>query len=300
LLPARGWIKNGKQRQKDATMAHYSIGTASADDMALMRSWAADEGWNPGVGDIHAFHAADPSGFLVGRLDGRPVSCISVVRYESHFGFLGFYIARPEIRGQGYGIQIWRAGMTWLAGRNVGLDGVVAQQENYRKSGFALAWNNIRYEGALAPAAVPESVELVEARSMPFDLLAACDRRFFPARRDAFLSCWIGLPGRHALVAVREGRIDGMAAIRPGSGAARIGPLYAGTPQIAAALAGELARRSQAATVAIDVPDRNRAAMALVESLGLRPAFETARMYTKGAPEIDMAGLFGVASLELG
>jgi hypothetical protein len=281
-------------------VANYSIGIASADDMALMRAWAAEEGWNPGAGDIHAFQAADPRGFLVGRLDGKPVTCISVVRYESHFGFLGFYIARPEIRGQGYGIQIWRAGMTWLAGRNVGLDGVVAQQENYRKSGFALAWNNIRYEGALAQTAVPADLELVDARSVPFDLLAAYDKRFFPASRDAFLSCWIGLPGRHALVALRDGRIDGMGVIRPGVGATRIGPLYAGTPQIAAALAGALAQRLRATTVAIDVPDRNRAAIALVKSLGLRPAFETARMYTDGAPEIDAAGQFGVASLELG
>jgi GNAT superfamily N-acetyltransferase len=278
----------------------YSIGVASAEDLALMRSWAAEEGWNPGAGDIHAFQAADPRGFLVGRLDGKPVTCISVVRYESDFGFLGFYIARPEIRGQGYGIQIWRAGMTWLAGRNVGLDGVVAQQENYRKSGFALAWNNIRHEGALAPTDLPKDVELVDARSVPFDLLAAYDRRFFPASREAFLSCWVGLPGRHALVAMRDGRIDGMAAIRPGVSAARIGPLYAGTPQIAAALASVLAQRLEAKTVAVDVPDRNRAAMALFQSLGLQPAFETARMYTDGVPEIDKAGLFGVASLELG
>jgi hypothetical protein len=281
-------------------MAQYSIGIASAEDMALMRSWAADEGWNPGAGDIHAFQAADPRGFLVGRLDGRPVSCISVVRYESHFGFLGFYIARPETRGQGYGIEIWRAGMTWLAGRNVGLDGVVAQQENYRKSGFALAWNNIRHEGALGQTDMPNHVELVDARNVPFDRIAAYDRRFFPAGRDAFLSCWIGLPGRHALVALRDGRIDGMGVIRPGVGAARIGPLYATSPQIAAALASALAQRAQAKTVAIDVPDRNRAALALAQSLGLRPAFETARMYTHGVPEIDMAGLFGVASLELG
>jgi ribosomal protein S18 acetylase RimI-like enzyme len=291
---------NGTCSERTQVVGNYSIGVASVEDLALMRSWAADEGWNPGAGDIHTFHAADPHGFLVGRLDGRPVSCISVVRYESHFGFLGFYIARPEIRGQGFGIQIWRAGISHLAGRNVGLDGVVAQQENYRKSGFAPAWNNIRHEGALAPAEVPKGVELVDARSMPFDLLAAYDRRFFPACRDAFLSSWIGLPGRHALVAMRDGRINGMAAIRPGIGAARIGPLYAASPQIAAALAGELAQRLQATALAIDVPDRNRTAIDLFQSLGLGPVFETARMYTDGAPEIDAAGLFGVTSLELG
>ncbi|MGE0150977.1 MAG: GNAT family N-acetyltransferase [Reyranellaceae bacterium] len=281
-------------------MGSYSISVASADDVALMVSWAGDEGWNPGEGDSIPFRAADPGGFLVGRLDGRPVTCISVVRYEEHFAFLGFYIARPEARGQGYGIRIWRAGMERLAGRNVGLDGVVAQQGNYRKSGFVLAWNNIRYEGAVAPPPAPAGVELVDLRAVAFDRLAAYDRRFFPARRDALLSSWVATPGRYGLAAIRDGAIAGMAAIRRGPASWRVGPLHAGTPAIAHALVGELAKRSGAASVAIDVPDRNRPAVALVESLGMRPSFETARMYTAGAPEIDMAGLFGVASLELG
>ena len=72
---------------------------------------------------------------------------ISAVRYGSGFGFIGFYIVRPNFRGQGYGLQIWNAAMARLAGRTIGLDGVVAQQDNYRKSGFVLAWNNARFEG---------------------------------------------------------------------------------------------------------------------------------------------------------
>ena len=40
---------------------------------------------------------------------------------------------------------IWNAAMDSLAGRNVGLDGVVAQQDNYRKSGFRLAYRNVRF-----------------------------------------------------------------------------------------------------------------------------------------------------------
>ena len=36
----------------------------------------------------------------------------------------------------------------------IGLDGVVGQQENYRKSGFQLAYANVRYGGTVAaPAA---------------------------------------------------------------------------------------------------------------------------------------------------
>ena len=46
--------------------------------------------------------------------------------------FLGFYIVKPELRGQGHGLRLWQAGMARLDDRVVGLDGVIAQQENYK------------------------------------------------------------------------------------------------------------------------------------------------------------------------
>src|SRR5471032_2772262 len=262
----------------------FEIAVGSADDVMRMAEWAGDEGWNPGNTDAQAFFAMDPGAFLIGRLGGKPVACISVVKYGASFGFLGFYIARPEIRGKGYGIQVWDAGMKRLAGRNVGLDGVVAQQHNYKKSGFRTAWNNARHEGVPAPTAPSGGVTLVDARSVPFDRLAAYDRRFFPEARDSFLAPWIALPERRALAAVKEGEIVGLAVLRACQAASRIGPLYAATPEIAASLVGALAATTGGRAVAIDVPDVNQPAVALMQRLGLAPSFETARMYAGAAP----------------
>ncbi|WP_030864990.1 GNAT family N-acetyltransferase [Streptomyces sp. NRRL F-2747] len=283
-------------------MTGFEIGGASAADMELISRWADEEGWNPGHSDRFAFAVADPGGFLVGRIDGEPAACISAVRYGSAFGFIGFYIARPAFRGRGYGIRLWRAGTERLGGRLVGLDGVVDQQDNYRKSGFRSAWNNVRHEGALRPNGPGGGAgfEVVDAATLPFGLLAAYDRRFFPAPRDAFLSAWTGLPGRTALAAVRDGRIEGLGVIRPCSGASRIGPLYASTPEVASALLHRLAEHTPDGVVAVDVPDANPAATALLAGLGLTPSFEAARMYTGPAPEAELAGLYGVTSLELG
>src|SRR3977135_2845378 len=144
----------------------FEITVGSADDVQRMARWAADGGWNPGNPDPHAFFAADPGAFRIGRLDGEPVVCISVVKYGQGLGFLGFYIARPTVRGKGYGMKVWRAGMARLEGRNVGLDGVVAQQANYRKSGFRNAWNNVRHEGMPASTAPPAGARLLEASSV--------------------------------------------------------------------------------------------------------------------------------------
>jgi hypothetical protein len=223
-----------------------------------------------------------------------------VVRYGAGFGFLGFYIARPQVRGKGYGIQVWNAGMKHLAGRNVGLDGVPAQQPNYKKSGFRLAWNNVRQEGPAPQARAPAGVTLVDARQVPFDRLAAYDRRFFPEPRDGFLSLWVALPERVSAVALRDGEIAGFAVMRVCHGTARIGPLYAASPDIAAALVSDLAARLPATGIAIDTPDLNRPAVKLAQSFGLKPSFETARMYTGPDPKADLAGLFGVTSFELG
>ena len=116
-------------------------------DLALALEWAAAEGWNPGLHDARSFYAADPQGFLLAELDGAPAGSVSAVRYGADFGFLGLYIVRPEFRGRGFGLKLWRAALDHLGDRIVGLDGVVAQQGNYRRSGFALAFRNIRQRG---------------------------------------------------------------------------------------------------------------------------------------------------------
>jgi hypothetical protein len=278
----------------------FDIDVASAADVQRMADWAGDEGWNPGNTDALAFQVADPGAFLIGRLDGEPVTCISVVRYGAGFGFLGFYIARPVARGKGYGIKIWDAGMARLKGRNVGLDGVVAQQHNYKKSGFRTAWNNIRHEGPAPKVAAPAGVTFADARSIAFDRLAVFDRRFFPETRDAFLSAWISQPERAAMVAVKDGKLVGFAVMRACRAASRVGPLFADSPEIAGALVGALAARTGATAVAIDMPDRNKLAIRLAEQMNLKPSFETARMYTGPDPDIDYAGIFAVTSLELG
>ncbi|MEV6569694.1 GNAT family N-acetyltransferase [Streptomyces sp. NPDC051577] len=288
-------------------MTGFEIGGASAADMEMIRAWADEEGWNPGDTDRFAFAVADPDGFLVGRLHGEPVAYVSAVRYGSGFGFIGFYIARPRWRGQGYGIRLWKAAMSRLDGRLVGLDGVVEQQDNYRRSGFRPAWNNVRHEGAprggddgATRVGDAGAMRVVDAGTLPFAQLAAYDRRFFPAPRDAFLSAWTGLPGRTALAAVRDGRIEGLGVVRPCSGASRVGPLYAATPEVAATLVRRLAEHAPGGEIAVDVPDANPTATALMAELGLVPTFEAARMYTGPAPTVDLPGLYGVASLELG
>ena len=275
----------------------YLIRVMSRAEFDRAVEWAAAEGWNPGLTDADAFYAADPGGFFGGVLDGAMVASISLVAYDAQFSFLGFYIVQPAHRGKGFGLTLWREALARHGTKLIGLDGVVAQQENYKKSGFQLAYRNIRYGGVVAGK---PSARLIAADRVPVEQLLAYDREFFPAPRPAFLGRWIRPRRGAALAAVADGKLSGLGVIRACREGFKIGPLYAETERIAEELFLALAAAASGATVYLDVPAPNAAAASLAERHGLKPVFETARMYTGAPPDLPLPKLFGVTSFELG
>jgi len=262
--------------------------------------WAASEGWNPGLHDGDSFYAADPAGFLVGLLDDEPVGMISAVKYGQGFGFIGFYIVQPAFRGRGHGLALWQAAMRSLSGRLVGLDGVVAQQDNYRRSGFVLAYNNVRHEGVPARPERPDA-DIMPLAQLPWDAVLRYDAAFFPDDRASFLRHWVTQRGSTALGLMRGGHLVGYGVVRPCRAGYKIGPLFADDAALADRLLRALAARlPQGARVQLDIPAVNPDAVALVAAHGMTPMFQTARMYTGAAPALPLARLYGVASFELG
>jgi hypothetical protein len=171
---------------------------------------------------------------------------------------------------------LWQAGMARLGALAVGLDGVVAQQDNYRCGGLDL-------------------------RGVPLQQLLDCDRPCFPSGRADFLRAWVHQPGHHVLGLLHQGRLAAYGVMRPCLQGHKIGPLIAGGAAQAQALLGALmARAPEGGAVFLDVPQPNAAAVALAEGCGMAPMFETARMY-KGAPLLpDMRRTFGIGTFELG
>ncbi|UIJ74216.1 GNAT family N-acetyltransferase [Aurantimonas sp. HBX-1] len=270
-------------------------------EMALAVDWAAAEGWNPGLSDAALFRQTDPDGFLVAVEAGAPVACISVVAYGERLGFLGFYIVRPDRRGRGLGWRIWQAGMARLAGRTIGLDGVVDQQENYRRAGFALSHRNIRHAGPAGGAARADP-DLRAPAPADLDALAAFDAVHFGAMRRDFVARWIAAPGHRALLC-REpgGALSGYGVVRACRDGFKVGPLFATSAESAARLFGALADTcGPDAMVTLDIPEPNVAALQLAVDCGLRPIFETARMWRGTAPDLPLRQIYGVTTFELG
>lgn len=301
---------------------------ASQKEVTTLIEWAAREGWNPGYDDASAFYAADPDGFVIVTDNDQAVAGLSVIRQGStdrvgvdnrpgsrpDYGFLGLYLCKPEYRGRGLGWLAWQAGMEYLAGCTVGLDGVVDQQANYRKSGFELSHRNIRYSGAgnvardspINTGAVA-GVEYRPVANADIDSLLELDRSVGGVRRDQYLRHWFSdRPSRRTVVALSAqaatdgSNIAGVGTIRQCVKGYKIGPLICENTTVAKGLIFELATSVAADEIIIDVPEPNAESMALVESLELRPVFETARMYRGTPPQATLDRLYGVCTLELG
>jgi GNAT superfamily N-acetyltransferase len=268
-------------------------------EIAIAVDWAASEGWNPGLGDAACFNTVDPDGFLIGELDGAPAATISCLSYDSAFAFLGFYIVRPDLRGRGYGLRIWNAAIAHAGTRTIGLDGVVAQQPNYRKSGFGLAYANIRY-GGIIPRICAHAAGVVPLAELPFAMVEADDARVFPARRSAFLRRWISAPGHIGRALVRDGSLAAWGVIRPCRRGHKIGPLTADDRAAAKAVLAALVAAAGAREIFLDVPSVNAEAVVLAQEHELLPVFETARMYTGAIRPLALDRVFGVTTFELG
>jgi hypothetical protein len=279
--------------------SNYKIAVMSSSEVETAVLWAKNEGWNPGIHDASAFYQADSTGFLAGKYNGQIIATISAVKYGADFGFIGLYIVEKNFRGRGFGFKIWQEAMSGLANRNIGLDGVLAQQENYKKSGFKLAHRNIRYSGKSIfhepsnRAISTENIELGE--------LLKYDSQFFPEDRVEFLKNWISPQNSNTLAVVEDSKILGYGSIRACHQGFKIGPLNANDADIAEelffALTASIAGGSE---IFLDVPEPNKNAVKLAQKSGMTPVFETARMYTKICPDLPLNKIFGITTFELG
>jgi GNAT superfamily N-acetyltransferase len=276
-----------------------TIRSMTAAEVEIAEDWAAKESWNPGYTDAASFRAADPDGFLVGLLGDEPVAMISAVAYDDSYGFLGFYIVKPEHRGKGFGMQVWNAAIERLGDRNIGLDGVLEQEANYAKSGFKAAYRNVRHRGITAPA--PHVLGVIALDQVPFEQVLAYDTRHVASPRPAFLKAWLGAEGTVSLAVVKAGVLKGYGCIRPCREGYKIAPLFAEEPIDAERLFVHLAASVPASEpLFIDIPEVNLEAQWLTDLYNMEPTFACVRMYNRSTPDLPLNSIYGVTSLELG
>ena len=271
-------------------------------------AWAAREGWNPGLHDASLFWATDPAAFIAAELDGELIGGGAITSYAGEFGFMGFFIVRPDYRGRGLGKVLWHARRDRLRSRlspgaGIGLDGVFAMQAFYAAGGFVFSHRNLRFRAEIPAGPAPTRVddeEIIPLTALPFDQVLDYDRSCFPASRPAFLSGWISQPDALALGCRRSGLLSGYGVVRRCREGCKIGPLFADDAHVARALYAHLAEFGAGGPLYLDVPENNPAALELVHQHRMIEVFGCARMYLGPPPVIAQERIFGITTFELG
>jgi GNAT superfamily N-acetyltransferase len=270
--------------------------------------WAAREGWNPGLHDAELFWATDSEAFIAADLDGEWIGSGAITSYNGEFGFMGFFIVRPEYRGRGLGNALWHARRERLLARlglgaSIGLDGVFAMQSFYEKGGFVFSHRNMRFRAEIParPATSQDDTKgVISLAAFPFEQVIDYDRTCFPVRRPTFLKGWISQPDALALGCQRHGKLSGYGVVRRCGEGCKIGPLFAEDALVAEALYLHLAEFAAGGPLFLDAPENNAAAIDLVHKHRMIEVFGCARMYLGPPPVVAHERVFGVTTLELG
>lgn len=282
--------------------AGFSLGPMRADEVPLLGEWASREGWNPGRADLDLAWQFDPGAFVALRQDETLAAGGTTLRYGGRFGFMGLYIVRPDLRGEGFG----RTMCTYLLermqarldpGAAIGIDGVFAMVPFYERCGFRLAHRDLRFEGVATGEADPAVTPL---DAIPLAELDRFDQAHVEAPRTEFLRLWISRPGVFGAAIAVGGQLLGYGVARPCQRGWKLGPVFAGSALDARRLVGSLLARIAGEPVALDVPEPNAAGLALAADFGLKESFGCARMYYGALPSLPVARIFGVTSFEFG
>ena len=288
--------------------------TSREEFESIVTSLMFKEKWIVPSNSGASFFASDPSGHYVGELNGKPICCVALLKYDNDFALIGYFIVSKEYRGQGYGKKIFDWALDSAeALSNIGLMSLESLEHMYAKTGFRRQWIANLYELDLAVAAkaLGEITEkpLLNVRridDVDFQDLLQYDTTVFGYSRPGFLSQWLRIQGSHVRVATNnEGCIVGYTVVYPtltGKFGYKIGPLYADTISIAkmllkATLDEILEKEKTSTSVVIDIlPERNKDSIELVEMLHGQLVHACIFMTRNGPSKGCLEKWFGLAS----
>ena len=265
--------------------------------------WAEEEGWNPGPNDADVYYATDPDGFYGYYHKGKLIAGGSIVSYSKEFGFMGFFIVKPEFRSLGIGRKIWYQRRDMLLSRlnkdaPIGMDGVIAMQPFYKKGGFEILFRDERYEKTGTKFTTDKNISSISDDD--FESIIAYDKQCFGFVRPQFMKPWLKLPGNKTFKYVEEGRLKGFAIVRKANKGYKICPLFADNESVAEKLYIACLNSVIGKPLYLDIPVINKGAVNIIKKYNATYVFECARMYYGKPPEVAIDKIFGITTFELG
>ena len=216
---------------------------------------------------------------------------------------MGFFIVRPDLRGQGIGRDFWYWRRDLLRSRlksdaAIGTDGVFNMQPFYAKGGFEFSHRGLRMEGTGKACETDET--LVPLSELPFEQVLTFDQKHFGVSRPGFLEKWIRPKDGLALGALSDDKLVGIGVIRPCRIGFKIGPLFVNDAATADHLYQALSNHASGHPIFLDIPENSPDAVALAERHQLKEVFGCARMYLGLKPTLPWSNIYGITTFELG
>ncbi|PIQ08150.1 MAG: GNAT family N-acetyltransferase [Ignavibacteriales bacterium CG18_big_fil_WC_8_21_14_2_50_31_20] len=273
------------------------------EGLQTLVKWAEDEGWNPGPNDAEIYWATDPDGYYGYFHNDELIAGGSIVSYNKQFGFMGFFIVKPEYRSLGIGRKLWYQRRDTLLSRlnddaSVGMDGVIAMQTFYKKGGFEIAFRDERHEKIGEEFIIDQNISPIIKDD--FDSILEYDKQCFGFSRPQFLIPWLKQPDVKTFKYSNNGKLEGFAIIRKANKGYKICPLFADNSTIAEELYKACLNSVVGKPLYLDIPVINSDAVALTQKYNTTYVFECARMYYGKAPNIEINKVFGITTFELG
>jgi GNAT superfamily N-acetyltransferase len=261
---------------------------------------AAEEGWNPGLNDIDCFYRADPNAFYIAFADEKPAGCIAAINYGKELGFTGFHIVKKEFRGKGIGKALLEFALQKFGNIPVCSSCFNDQIEFYKKFGFAFLHRIFTFEG-IADGKPYNPDGVITPFNYPFDMLYNFVREISPYGDKSFLQQWFNQPKSLLFGIVKNEKYSGCGLFKQCVKGNKIAGLFCDDFKTANtlinALTGHMAKES---LFYIDIPEQNTDALRVAESMNLKNAGETIRIFRNQKPLVDLSKVYGFTSLELG
>ncbi len=142
----------------------------------MVRVWGNSEQFNRGKYDFECYQALDKNTFWIGELDGEAIASIAVAQYNENFAFVGLYYVKPEHRGKGYGMQVWKKGFEHITATNIGLEcGTSKAEKKYETQGFKTYHKSYLFTtGGTGKPYISEF--LIDCRNLDFNQLYEYDQ----------------------------------------------------------------------------------------------------------------------------
>jgi len=273
------------------------------NSLKILVNWAKDEGWNPGPYDADVFWATDPDGFYGYFKSGDLIAGGSIISYDKRFGFMGFFIVKPEYRSYGIGRKLWYQRRNTLIARlnkgaSIGMDGVVSMQPFYNKGGFKIAFRDIRYEKTGIKCVPDKNISPINNEDIK--TILEYDKQCFGFPRPQFMIPWLSIPNNKTFKYIENDILRGFAIVRKANTGYKVCPLFADNERIAEELYKACLNSVPGEPLYIDIPEINKGSLNLIEKHKATYVFECARMYYGKFPDIVINKVFGITTFELG